>query len=170
MGADRHFVPGDFYRVDDRTGFVVRQGRTRKEWTGLIVRTESWEPRQPQDLVRGVPDDQTVPEPRPRSTDRYLAAQSTVAVACVPGDTSVTIAGTIPAKIGDLLSIVLDDGGPKGVALVTLTLIAYVSGGQVLSFAGQPLPWSAAIGNSVIDYSYKPAAQQAANFPASNGS
>ena len=66
MADDKHYVPGDFYRICDRTGFKIRSGKTKKEWNGRIVRKESWEPRQPQDLVRGIADYQAVPEPRPR--------------------------------------------------------------------------------------------------------
>jgi len=72
MADDRHYVPGDFYRIDDRSGFKVRAKRTRKEWTGLIVDQDKWEARPSQDFVKGVIDDQTVPEPRPRQPDRYI--------------------------------------------------------------------------------------------------
>ena len=72
MGAELHYRPGSFYRVDARTGFVTRAERTRKEWTGQIVRDRSWEPRQPQDFVRGTVDNQTVPEPRPRPIDVFV--------------------------------------------------------------------------------------------------
>ncbi len=66
MADDKHYVPGDFYRICDRTGFKVRANQTRQQWDQLIVRKESWEPRQPQDFVRGVADEQIVPMPRPR--------------------------------------------------------------------------------------------------------
>lgn len=66
------YRPGDFYRICDRTGFKVHASETREEWTGAIVREQSWEPRHPQDLVRGRPDDQTVPKPRPRPADSFL--------------------------------------------------------------------------------------------------
>ena len=66
MADDRHYIPGSFYRLDERTGFKVRAEKTKREWTGRIVRDQSWEARQPQDFVRGVRDDQTVPDPRPR--------------------------------------------------------------------------------------------------------
>lgn len=64
------YKPGDFYRICDRTGFKVRASATRKEWTGMIVRDKSFEMRHPQDFVRGVEDNQNVPEPRPRQPDR----------------------------------------------------------------------------------------------------
>lgn len=67
MGRERFYKPGSFYRIDDRTGFAFRAEYTQMEWTGLIVSKRVWEPRQPQDFVRGVNDDQTVPYARPRS-------------------------------------------------------------------------------------------------------
>lgn len=72
MGRDRHYVHGDFYRVDDRTGFPERARNTRKEWTGLIMHKDRWEYRHPQDFVKGVFDDQTVPEPRPLTEDPFV--------------------------------------------------------------------------------------------------
>lgn len=66
MADDRHYVPGDFYRLDDRSGFKVRAKKMRKEWTALIVEDRLWEARPAQDFVKGVFDDQTVPEARPR--------------------------------------------------------------------------------------------------------
>lgn len=76
MADDKHYVPGDFYRICDRTGFKVRASRTQKEWTGLLVRSKSWERRHPQDFVRGARDNQVVPEPRPRQTDLFIAQRA----------------------------------------------------------------------------------------------
>ena len=72
MGRKLHYKAGSFYRTDDRTGFPQRAERTRREWTGLIVDENVWEPRQPQDFVRGVADDQSVPEARPRAPATFV--------------------------------------------------------------------------------------------------
>jgi hypothetical protein len=72
MADDKHYVPGSFYRICDITGFKVRAERTRKMWSGTIRRIASWEARQPQDFVKGVKDDQAVPDPRPRQVDRFI--------------------------------------------------------------------------------------------------
>jgi hypothetical protein len=64
------YRPGDFYRVDDITGFKVRASATRKQWNGFI--TADPDLRNPQDFVRGVADNQRVPEPRPEATDTFL--------------------------------------------------------------------------------------------------
>jgi len=77
MADDRHYVPGDFYRVDDRSGFKIRAKRSRQEWNGLIVSYKLWEPRQPQDFVKGVIDDQSVPLPRPRQPNTYTNPENT---------------------------------------------------------------------------------------------
>lgn len=76
MGTKRHYKPGSFYRICDRTGFATRAEDTQMEWNGLIVDRRVWEARQPQDFVTGVPDNQTVPYARPRSPN--LAAGATL--------------------------------------------------------------------------------------------
>lgn len=66
------YVDGDPWVICDRTGMKVRMSQTRKEWNGLRVRKESWEPRHPQDFVKGVPDNQSVPDARPEPADTFL--------------------------------------------------------------------------------------------------
>lgn len=72
MGTERFYKPGSFYRICDRTGFATRAERTRAEWQGLIVSDRVWEARQPQDFVKGVQDNQTVPYARPRQPDQFI--------------------------------------------------------------------------------------------------
>lgn len=72
MTEGTYYKPGDFYRICDRSGFKRRASKTRKEWDGYMVRNESWEVRHPQDLVRGVSDDQSVPEARPRPATVFV--------------------------------------------------------------------------------------------------
>lgn len=56
---------GEAKAICDRCGFTFRLPQLRKEWTGKKVCPDCWETRHPQDFVRGVPDFQAVPEPRP---------------------------------------------------------------------------------------------------------
>ena len=67
-----YYKPGDHSVICDRTGMKVKASQTRKEWTGLIVRKESWEPRHPQEFIRGRPDRQAVQDPRPEGTDLFV--------------------------------------------------------------------------------------------------
>jgi hypothetical protein len=66
------YVKGQWKACCDRCGFIRLSSELRKEWTGLRVCHECWEPRHPQDLVRGVPDDQTIPWARPEAEPVFI--------------------------------------------------------------------------------------------------
>jgi hypothetical protein len=63
---------GDPWRVCDVCGFDIRASQTVKRWDGLWVCQQDWEPRHPQDMVRGRVDRQRVSEPRPEPDDHFL--------------------------------------------------------------------------------------------------
>jgi hypothetical protein len=176
MADDKHFVMGDFYRICDQTGFKIRANRTKKQWNNYIVREQSFELRQPQDFVRGVRDDQTVPEPRPRQTNVFLENQTTVAgggsayipalgyavdVGYPPGSNAIGVANITIFNIGDSISIMQDDG-----TYLFATVLGYAeafnldfnddfdrTGGIQLS---KPLTFFVSIGNVVNDLTYSP--------------
>jgi hypothetical protein len=58
--------------ICDRCGFQYKSDQLRKEWTGLMVCPKDWEPRHPQDFVKGVRDDQRVPWVRPEPEPIFL--------------------------------------------------------------------------------------------------
>ena len=66
------YVHGDFNVICDRSGFKVKASETMMTWDGLRVRRKDWEPRHPQDFVRGVRDIQSVKNGRPEATDTFL--------------------------------------------------------------------------------------------------
>lgn len=73
--ADPAWISGDPWLQCDRSGFKVRKSQTRQEWNGLIVRKVDWEPRHPQDFVRGRADKQSFPGARPEPVeDVFLGA------------------------------------------------------------------------------------------------
>lgn len=67
-----NYRPGDWFVICDRSGFKVRASECRKTWDGLFVHKSHFEPRHPQDFVRGIRDSQRVPISRPRGEDRFL--------------------------------------------------------------------------------------------------
>lgn len=67
---------GDWKVICDRTGFECWASETVLEWNGLRVRRQSAEQRHPQDFVRGVPDNPTVPFTRPESADVFIATNA----------------------------------------------------------------------------------------------
>lgn len=58
--------------ICDRTGFKVKAKDCQLEWNGFFVRNESWEQRQPQDLLRGFPDNQEPEFSRPGTGTVFL--------------------------------------------------------------------------------------------------
>jgi hypothetical protein len=152
MGRKLHFRLGSFYRTDDRTGFPQRAEVTRKEWNGLIVDQARWEPRQPQDLVKGVPDIQSVPDARPLGANIYVGPISVqTTAAAVLGQTSIpvqTIFGFYNgAKVGCMTDL---DGGS-----VFFTHIASPPLGFNLVLA-KGLPYPMASGNLITLYQPSP--------------
>lgn len=147
---DRIYIPGDFYRIDERTGRKVRAKDTRKEWTGRIVNVDSWEERQPQDFVRGVRDDQFVPEPRPRQVDTFLGPlTTTLSAKFTPSNPPwlLNVVSTVRMENGDKLQIILD--GDANTATTTITSIISLTQIQIST----NLPFSASSGNLVTDIS-----------------
>ena len=55
-GRNPGFRPGNQWVHCDRCGFAYRQSDMRKEWTGAVVCKWDYEPRHPQDFVRGLRD------------------------------------------------------------------------------------------------------------------
>lgn len=64
--------PGDWFVVDDQSGFRVPASQARFQWNNLLVWDPVWENRQPQDYLRGIPDDQSVPYARPMQAPTFL--------------------------------------------------------------------------------------------------
>ncbi len=79
MGASDYLKPGAHNSICDRTGFKIKSTDIRKEWTGQSVRSQSWESRHPQDLIRAIPDRQDVADPNPEAADTFLAVGDVVA-------------------------------------------------------------------------------------------
>lgn len=71
-GSGNDYRSGDPYRICDLSGQKVHASDTVKLWNGLIVKRSWYEPRNPQDFVRGGHDRQVFPEPRPEADDVFL--------------------------------------------------------------------------------------------------
>jgi len=68
------FISGQWKAVCDRCGAEYHAKQLRQEWTGLRVCSghgtrDCWEPRHPQEFVRGVKDKQAPPWVRPEPAD-----------------------------------------------------------------------------------------------------
>ncbi len=66
------FRSGDWLYECQRCGFTKYASEIKLEWTGLRVCSSCWEPRHPQEFVRGKTDDQTVPYANPAGDPVFL--------------------------------------------------------------------------------------------------
>jgi hypothetical protein len=154
VGRKLKYRAGSFYRTSDRTGFPTRAENTRREWNGLIVEDRVWEPRQPQDLVKGVPDIQSVPDARPLGANVYVGPISVATTAAaVIGQTSIPVQTTFGFYLGAKVGCMTDQDG--GSVFFTTIALAPVGFNLVLS---SPLPYPMASGNLITLYKASPAA------------
>lgn len=63
---------GTWNSICDRCGFKFKASELKLEWDGLYVCEKCFEPRQPQDFVRGVADVQTPPWTRPDGAEIFI--------------------------------------------------------------------------------------------------
>lgn len=102
--------------ICDRCGFEFKHAELRKEWTGLMVchgpaTNGCWEPRNQQDYVRGVPDNQGVrPNMRPEPADVFIDPLAITLTASGP------VASTAAGQTIQNLDIVAD--GTDGITVL----------------------------------------------------
>jgi len=72
-GRESYFEFGTNNVECDRTGFKIKANEGSFEWNGLFVRDQSWEERQPLDLLRGLPDNQQPSVARPGTGNQFVA-------------------------------------------------------------------------------------------------
>lgn len=73
MGQADTYRHGDHNAICDSCGFKFKFSQLRKRWDGLYVCSKDWEPRHPQEMVRGIPDRQAVPVSRPEKSNTFLS-------------------------------------------------------------------------------------------------
>jgi hypothetical protein len=79
MGRADYLLIGSYNAICDQCGFKFKNISMRTQWDGLRVCKDCFEVRQPQDFVRGVKDEQSVPIARPDSEPTFTeVAQSLV--------------------------------------------------------------------------------------------
>ena len=59
----------DWNAICDRCGFEYKASELKEEWTGNLVCKHCWEPRHPQEFIRGTPDKSSVSPTRVEQPD-----------------------------------------------------------------------------------------------------
>jgi len=106
--------------IDDRTGFKVNLSDMRKEWNGLMVHKNEWEPKHPQLRPRSAIDAQQLRNARPDTSTEIVRVESThklnVQAIFNVGQVSLTLSAT-PAGLASTTAINL--GTPNAFAFAT---------------------------------------------------
>jgi len=72
MGIRDFYVLGAFNAICDVCGQKRKSYELRKRWDGIMACKRCWEPRQPQDFVRGIPDNMSPPWTRPDPEPQFI--------------------------------------------------------------------------------------------------
>lgn len=124
-------TPGSYRMVCDRSGQTFDASEMRREWNGLWVYKEYWEPRHPQDLIRGVADDQRVPVSRPEA--------DTVTLRLSASGSGTSSDATITLASGDIGS---EKSCSRGVFTLSITSYDDVRGNLVLSYSADGVTYT----------------------------
>lgn len=68
-----NYIPGDYYRICDVCGFKYRQSEMLKRWDNVWVCSADFEPRHPQEFLRGKNEHIAAHDPRPDTSDAAAA-------------------------------------------------------------------------------------------------
>lgn len=71
-GRSDYYAHGQWNVICDVCGGKFKSNELRKRWDNLMVCSGDWEPRQPQDFVKGVADIQAPPWTRPEQSDVFI--------------------------------------------------------------------------------------------------
>jgi len=63
---------GDYNAICDVCGRKFKFSRLRQKWDNTWACEQDWEPRQPQDYLRGIPDNMSVPLSRPDPPNSFI--------------------------------------------------------------------------------------------------
>ena len=111
MPVRKRWRIGDHLVVCDRTGFTRYASQSMKEWNGLRVWKRAFEPRQPQDFVRGETDEQYVKDARPPGIAQFIGPLTTEVEGDHPaGSTTIEITSSARMQAADRVRIGLDNG------------------------------------------------------------
>ena len=85
MGRADYLKLGDWNALCDICGQKYKASELRKNWKGLMVCSRDFEPRHPQDFVRGVEDNPTPPWTRPAPAATFVDVCFPNGMSAIPG-------------------------------------------------------------------------------------
>jgi len=77
MGRADYLKLGDHNAICDICGFKYKMSELKETWDGYMACSQDWNPRQPQDYVKGVQDNQSVEISRPDPPNVFVPESET---------------------------------------------------------------------------------------------
>ena len=99
MSFFSRYDKGDWNSICDVCGRKYKASLLKQRWDGLMCCRQDWEPRQPQDFVRGVADPQLVPWVRDEPTDQWIPVTTIQWLMAYLGSTVTIVISKIKAKL-----------------------------------------------------------------------
>lgn len=72
MSYKPRYDPGEWTVLCDACGRKFKANQLQRRWDGLMVCMGDWEPRQPQDFVKGIAEHIAAPWTRPEPSDSFV--------------------------------------------------------------------------------------------------
>lgn len=125
--AGSYFKLGDHNAICYVCGFERKSSEMLLRWDGVYVCQDDWEPRHPQDFVRGVPEEQAPDWTQPEPPDQFAGAAPTPTANIVVGTPDIFVNGVLQT-VGVNYTITL----PQGV----VTFLSTPAAGAVIAWSG----------------------------------
>lgn len=77
MGKADYYQGGNWNSICDACGKKFKFSDLKKRWDGIWVCHQDWEIRHPQDFLKGIKDNQSVPVSRPEAPDTFTIITAT---------------------------------------------------------------------------------------------
>jgi len=108
MGHADYYRSGTYNGICDRCGSKFKFSDLKLEWDGLYVCTANgcWEARQPQDYVKGVRDNMSVPVSRPDQPSVFLDTIWTEVTTTVTLSLIKNLSKILSASVSSVVSII----------------------------------------------------------------
>lgn len=72
MGRADYYKSGDWNGICQTCGKKYKYSQLKTQWDGIIACPKCFDYRHPQEFVRAIPDNQSVPDSSPEPTDTFI--------------------------------------------------------------------------------------------------
>lgn len=130
MTQNNYYKKGSYNAICYVCGFERKADEMKLRWDGVYVCKEDWEIRQPQDFVRGQPEEQKLPWTQPEPQDVFVAPPSAPLSNTVQSISGIFLNGVLQVLGVDYTINVINAFNTQ------IVFSSTPAGGQTLSWSG----------------------------------